>query len=103
MAGSCAVCQRGGSGPCYDEDVSEPKRKRTEPRRLADLVETQIEAVGPPPVPLAVSRVWAEVVGERVARRTRPVRLKRGTLLVQVSSNAWMLELQMLSPVILSA
>jgi len=36
---------------------------------------------------------WSEVVGERVARRTRAVSFEKGVLLVEVEGSAWLQEL----------
>ena len=41
---------------------------------------------------------WAEVVGERVARRTWPDGLRDGVLWVRVASSAWLQELSFLRP-----
>ena len=38
-------------------------------------------------------REWPEVVGERVARRTRAVSFEKGVLLVEVDGSAWLQEL----------
>ncbi len=40
---------------------------------------------------------WADLVGERVARHTRAVAFRDGTLYVEVEGSAWMHELQFLS------
>ena len=39
---------------------------------------------------------WEEIVGEVLARHARPVRLRRGVLLVHVDDSLWMQELQFL-------
>jgi predicted nucleic acid-binding Zn ribbon protein len=36
---------------------------------------------------------WPDVVGERIARRTRAVRFERGVLRVEVEGSAWACEL----------
>lgn len=41
-----------------------------------------------------LERRWAEVVGDQVASHTRPVRVRRGTLLVSVDDPAWASELR---------
>jgi predicted nucleic acid-binding Zn ribbon protein len=46
---------------------------------------------------------WAEVVGERVAARSEPVRLARGVLTVRAQGNAWAAELTLLASVIASS
>lgn len=45
--------------------------------------------------------VWDKVVGEQIARRARPLRLREGTLEVRVDNPVWMQQLQMLKPKIL--
>ena len=37
---------------------------------------------------------WAEIVGEAVAKRSRPHGVKRGTLVVGVENNVWMQEIR---------
>ncbi len=49
-----------------------------------------------------INRVWAEVVGEEVARRTQPDRLRNGRLYVTVSDAVWLQQLAMLKPQILA-
>jgi predicted nucleic acid-binding Zn ribbon protein len=44
---------------------------------------------------------WPELVGERIARVTRPLRVSGGTLLVAVSSSPWMMELDMMRPALM--
>ncbi len=39
--------------------------------------------------------IWPKAVGEHLARRSWPVSLRKGVLLVQVSDSVWMHELQM--------
>ncbi len=51
----------------------------------------------PSPIP---DRVWELAVGSRIAKRTRPVRLERGVLLVLASTSAWANELSLLSDAI---
>ncbi len=52
----------------------------------------------PPPIS---TREWAKAVGLRVADRTRPVSLERGTLIVNAASATWATELSMLRDPIL--
>ena len=49
------------------------------------------------------SRDWELAVGSRIARRTRPKRLARGTLYVVTASAAWAQELSLLSDGILAS
>ena len=45
--------------------------------------------------------VWDQLVGEQIAARARPLRLRQGVLEVQVDYPVWMQQLQMLKPQIL--
>jgi len=45
---------------------------------------------------------WGEVVGKRIASRTKPKRVKASKLFVEVGSSAWMNELTFLKPMILT-
>jgi predicted nucleic acid-binding Zn ribbon protein len=45
---------------------------------------------------LRIWRVWAEAVGEEIARNARPAAVKGSTLLVHVSSSTWLHHLQFL-------
>ncbi len=45
--------------------------------------------------------VWDKLVGEQIARRARPLRLRQNILEVQVDHPVWMQQLQMLKPKIL--
>ena len=45
--------------------------------------------------------IWDQLVGEQIAARARPLRLRKGTLEVQVDHPVWMQQLQMLKPKIL--
>lgn len=54
----------------------------------------------PKPSPIS-AREWAKAVGLRVADRTRPVALERGTLIVNAASATWATELSMLRDPIL--
>ncbi len=38
--------------------------------------------------------LWSDVVGERMAAKTNPIRVEHGTLYVQVESSAWRNEVQ---------
>lgn len=52
---------------------------------------------------VAIHRVWAEVVGEEVARRSQPGVFKNGRLQVTVTDAVWVQQLTMLKPTILSS
>lgn len=45
--------------------------------------------------------VWDKVVGDKIARRARPLRIREKTLEVRVDHPVWMQQLQMLKPQIL--
>ncbi len=45
--------------------------------------------------------IWDQLVGEQIAARARPLRLRKGVLEVQVDHPVWMQQLQMLKPQIL--
>jgi len=45
--------------------------------------------------------VWDQLVGEQIAQRARPLRLRQNVLEVQVDHPVWMQQLQMLKPKIL--
>lgn len=45
--------------------------------------------------------VWDQLVGEQIAARARPLKLRKGVLEVQVDHPVWMQQLQMLKPTIL--
>jgi len=45
--------------------------------------------------------IWDQIVGEQIARRARPLRLRQSVLEVQVDHPVWMQQLQMLKPKIL--
>ncbi len=50
-----------------------------------------------------IARIWPEVVGEEVARKSRPGLLKSGRLQVFVTDSVWLQQLAMLKPKILEA
>lgn len=45
--------------------------------------------------------IWDQLVGEQIAARARPLKLRKGVLEVQVDHPVWMQQLQMLKPAIL--
>jgi len=45
--------------------------------------------------------LWGDIVGDKVAKRTHPERLRNGILFVKVSSSTWMHQLQMMKPMVL--
>lgn len=46
-------------------------------------------------------RLWPEIVGPRIARRAKLVRLRRGRLVIECSDAVWRTELQFLKPELL--
>jgi hypothetical protein len=46
--------------------------------------------------------IWEEVVGEQIAARTRPIRIREGVLEVNVDQPTWMQQLQLMKPKILA-
>jgi predicted nucleic acid-binding Zn ribbon protein len=52
---------------------------------------------------VAVYRVWPEVVGEEVSRRSQPGLLRNGRLQVIVADAVWLQQLTMLKPAILAS
>jgi hypothetical protein len=46
-------------------------------------------------------RAWYDAVGDRVARRTRPIRLERNVLTVRAATAVWAQELSFLAPTII--
>ena len=58
-------------------------------------VEEQVERV-------RVLELWPEIVGEQVARVTRAKSVDEGTLIVEVRSSPWLMELNMLKGDIVS-
>jgi predicted nucleic acid-binding Zn ribbon protein len=45
--------------------------------------------------------LWRDIVGEQVAQRTQPERLRNRILFVRVSSSTWMQQLQTMKPMML--
>ena len=48
----------------------------------------------------AVQGLWPSLVGEEIAAHSRPVRLRGGTLIVEVTSHRWARELARLQPLL---
>jgi predicted nucleic acid-binding Zn ribbon protein len=48
----------------------------------------------------ALQGLWPHVVGEEIAANSRPVRLRRSTLIVEVTSDRWARELTRLQPLL---
>ena len=68
------------------------------PLRLGDILASALRTL-PAAAALADFALWTrweEIVGEALARHARPVRIRRGVLLVHVDDSVWMQELQFL-------
>jgi predicted nucleic acid-binding Zn ribbon protein len=77
--------------------------RRRAPRRLALAVDA-FAATLTPATPLArVQRVWAEAVGEAVAREAEPVAVRDATLTVACRSAVWAHELDLMSGEVVAA
>lgn len=68
------------------------------PKRVGELVDAVLDGVG---VRKQVRRTeileeWDEIVGEGIARVTRPVKVSGQALIVEVRSSAWLQELEMM-------
>jgi predicted nucleic acid-binding Zn ribbon protein len=63
--------------------------------RVGDLLPTVLKSIGLDRKlkEQEVLGIWAHVVGEEVAARTRPIKIERGVLYVHVDQSAWMQEL----------
>ena len=75
------------------------------PTRVGDLIEGVLERTG---VRTQIRRMsaledWAAVVGVPVGRVTRPLRVEKAVLFVEVRSSAWLTELNVMKREILSA
>lgn len=75
--------------------------KRRDPVLLGEILAraeaTSARAAGSALAPA----VWRDVVGERIARRTRPGALERGALTIHVASSVWAQELSLFSTTLL--
>lgn len=81
---------------------SRRRSKLAAPERIDTVVVRAGEqrfAPKPPPFPL---EIWRDCVGAAVARRSEPIALERGELLVRVQSSAWAQELSLLSITLLA-
>ncbi|MBI3770451.1 MAG: DUF721 domain-containing protein [Deltaproteobacteria bacterium] len=75
---------------------------RRAPTAVRSLLEHCLDRVAGEPGATAIWRVWEGAVGPQIARRAQPIRLRRRTLVVAVSSAPWMQELQLLKRTILT-
>jgi predicted nucleic acid-binding Zn ribbon protein len=83
-----------------------PERRRGRPTAVADVVQAVLTRAG---LAERVARAqvvaeWPRLVGAQVAAVTAPESVTPdGTLFVRVATSAWMTELQLMAPQILSA
>jgi predicted nucleic acid-binding Zn ribbon protein len=76
-------------------------RSRRAPRPLAAAIGDALERAEPATLLAAVQSVWADAVGEAIAREATPVAERSGVVKVACSSSAWAQELDLLGGQIL--
>jgi len=69
-----------------------------QPTRLGEVLTSALRTLpgGAALADFALWSRWDDIVGEVLARHARPMRLRRGVLLVHVDDSLWMQELQFL-------
>ncbi len=83
------------------------KKSKRPPMKKAQRVGSLIKDIlGKPGLGEQLSRhqawlIWDQIVGEQIATRARPLKLRKGVLEVQVDHPVWMQQLHMLKPKIL--
>ncbi len=83
------------------------KRNERAPMKNAERVGSLLKQIlGQPGFGEQITRhqawlVWDQLVGEQIAARARPLRLRKGVLEVQVDHPVWMQQLQLMKPQIL--
>jgi predicted nucleic acid-binding Zn ribbon protein len=78
---------------------------RSEPRRLGEALDRLVQSMGAPSV-TALEKIfgnWPGVVGPEVAQHSKPVRLDRDQLTVEVDDPAWASQLRWMSAQVLAA
>jgi predicted nucleic acid-binding Zn ribbon protein len=76
-------------------------RSRRTPRPLAAAIGEALERAEPATLLAAVQSVWADAVGEAIAREATPVTERSGVVTVACNSAAWAQELDLLGAQIL--
>src|SRR5690242_6989107 len=77
-----------------------PRKRKDAPEALSAVLLRTTPDQGPRRgVPLP-PRAWHDAVGDRVARRTRPLKLERKVLTVRAATAVWAQELSFLAPAI---
>ena len=77
------------------------KRSKSSPEAIASVLlrSTGSESREGAPLP---PRAWHDAVGDRIARRTRPLRIDRKVLTVRAATSVWAQELTFVAPSILA-
>ena len=76
-------------------------RRRRAPRSLATAIGEALERAEPATLLAMVQSVWADAVGEAIAREATPVAERSGVVTVACHSAAWAQELDLLGAQIL--
>jgi predicted nucleic acid-binding Zn ribbon protein len=71
-------------------------RSRRSPRPFAAAIGEALERAEPATLLAAVQSVWADAVGEAIAREATPVSERSGVVTVACASSAWAQELDLL-------
>lgn len=78
----------------WDCGMKRARRPPSHPTLAADSLARLLQSIDLRLEAYQVWSFWDEVVGESIARRAQPQRLRDGVLFVAVSSSTWMQELQ---------
>ena len=78
-------------------------RHRRAPRPLAGAVGALAESLRPATALGAVQGVWADAVGEAIAREAQPVTERAGTVTVACTSAVWAQEIGLMAPALCAA
>jgi hypothetical protein len=78
------------------------KRGRRDPETLAALLMRAAPDDGSQKATPVPPRVWQDAVGDRIAARTRPLRLERRVLTVRAATSVWAQELTFLAEAIVA-
>jgi predicted nucleic acid-binding Zn ribbon protein len=72
--------------------------------RVGDVLPTVLKSIGLDQrlKEQGILAIWARVVGEEIAARTKPLRIDRGVLYVHVDHGAWMQELHFMEKEIIA-
>ena len=69
------------------------------PLSLSEILKQRVISKGQPVLSLLdLIKKWPDIVGDLIAEKVFPVRLKHKTLILQASSSAWANELQLMEP-----